>query len=162
MRCSVTFKWQPNLAKMAQTHLDSHLKCSEVITETFSLAYSSRTLFLYTWDRPCFGRLESVVISEGVNKNKKQGPMDSLVQAKCFSQRPFIEYRKTYLTLFDISCWKIKRLFFNLYLTWIPMKYRLEKISMHLSLIVSFHLPRQTNQACKIFDPAGNTDKKLA
>ena len=49
---------------------------------------------------------------------------------------------------------------FYLYFPWIPRKYKLEKIFMHLSLIVSFHLPRHTKQACNIFDPAGNTSKQ--
>ena len=102
------------------------------------------------------------VITQGLNKTKKLGPIYSPAQAhsQCFSQRPFISYIKTYLTLLDIYWWKITKLVFYLYFPWITKKYKLETISMHLFLIVSLHLPRHTKQACKIFDPAWNTSKQ--
>ena len=73
----MTFKSQSNLAKVVQTHLESQVtpnqdSNAEAITDTFSLVYISRTVFLYAYGRPCFERLVKVVqILKKMNKNKK-------------------------------------------------------------------------------------------
>ena len=62
---------------MVQTHLESQVtpnqdSNAEAITDTFSLVYISRTVFLYAYSRPCFERFVQVVqILKRMNKNKK-------------------------------------------------------------------------------------------